>query len=182
MGYHQVFPHVGNNTQISVQGSNKRVWPLVTGTFGGTDFIHSLLGEATDKLSQTSLTDLNAAVSDAEMKNATDTFDKLKGLLKLFPGGEAKDNLNMMQQQGQSLAGKGKQFHLQGQGGPGQEISPQDIAKEIYPVLEFRDKLMKSITKAIEMVSREICYGAEFRSLDLMPLLMKLPLISLFMF
>lgn len=86
------------------------------------------------------------------MKSATDTFDKLKGLLKMMPSGEASDNLTMMQQQGQSLAGKGKQFHLSGQSGQGTEISPQDIAKEIYPILEFRDKLMKSITKAIEMV------------------------------
>jgi hypothetical protein len=155
LGYHQVFPHVGSNTQISVQGSGKRVWPLVTGTFGGTDFIHSLLGEATDKLSQTSLTDLNAAVTDAELKNATDTFDKLKDLMKMLPGGDASENLTGLQQSGQTLAGKGKQFHLQGTEGGGQAISPQDIAKEIYPVLEFRDKLMKSITNAMEMVSRQ---------------------------
>lgn len=69
-----------------------------------------------------------------------------------MPSGDATDNLDMMQQHGQTLAGKGKQFHLSGQGGEGAEISPQDIAKEIYPVLEFRDKLMKSITNAIEMV------------------------------
>jgi len=33
--------------------------PLVTGTFGGADFLHSLMGEATDKLSQASVTDLS---------------------------------------------------------------------------------------------------------------------------
>jgi hypothetical protein len=33
--------------------------PLVTGTFGGADFLHSLMGEATDHLSQSSITDLS---------------------------------------------------------------------------------------------------------------------------
>ena len=69
-----VFPHVGSNTQIQIAGTNKRVWPLVTGTFGGTDFIHSLLGEARDHISQASLTDLNAAISDAERQNSQELF------------------------------------------------------------------------------------------------------------
>ena len=42
MGYRNVFPHVGDRTQIDIGG--KRVYPMVTGTFGGMDFIHSLLG------------------------------------------------------------------------------------------------------------------------------------------
>jgi len=42
MGYRNVFPHVGSNTAIQVGG--KRIYPMVTGTFGGMDFIHSLLG------------------------------------------------------------------------------------------------------------------------------------------
>jgi hypothetical protein len=42
MGYNPVFPHVGSNTAITLGG--KRIFPLVTGTFGGMDFIHSLLG------------------------------------------------------------------------------------------------------------------------------------------
>jgi len=51
MGYHDVFPHVGRN--VKVQAPNGRsVSPLITGTFGGADFIHSLMGEATDHLSQ----------------------------------------------------------------------------------------------------------------------------------
>jgi len=42
MGYHNVFPHVGERTTIHLGG--KTIFPLVTGTFGGMDFIHSLLG------------------------------------------------------------------------------------------------------------------------------------------
>jgi hypothetical protein len=49
MGHSQVFVHVGD--QVRVQAPNGRwVAPIVTGTFGSSDFIHSLLGEAGDKL------------------------------------------------------------------------------------------------------------------------------------
>ena len=151
LGYQDVFPHVGRNTRINVGG--KLVWPLVTGTFGGTDFIHSLLGEATDKLSQTSLTDLNAAVSSAQMKNTADVFAKLKSLMSIIPSGETKDSLEQLQLCSQHLAEKGKQFHLQGTSGDGPAISAQEIAKQIYPILILRDKIMKGITNAIEFVS-----------------------------
>jgi hypothetical protein len=43
MGHQNVFMHVGD--QVRVQAPNgKWVAPLVTGTFGSQDFIHSLLG------------------------------------------------------------------------------------------------------------------------------------------
>ena len=44
-----MFVHVGD--QVRVHAPNgKMVAPLVTGTFGSSDFIHSLLGEATDHI------------------------------------------------------------------------------------------------------------------------------------
>lgn len=43
MGHEQVFVHVGD--QVRIQAPNgKRVAPIVTGSFGSSDFIHSLLG------------------------------------------------------------------------------------------------------------------------------------------
>ena len=43
MGQNEVFTHVGD--QVRVQAPNGRwVAPLITGTFGSSDFIHSLLG------------------------------------------------------------------------------------------------------------------------------------------
>lgn len=45
MGHIEVFPHVGD--QVRIQAPNgKYVSPLVTGTFGSSDFTHSLLGGA----------------------------------------------------------------------------------------------------------------------------------------
>ena len=42
LGYRDVFPHVGRDTKINLRG--KMVYPLVTGTFGAVDFLHSVLG------------------------------------------------------------------------------------------------------------------------------------------
>lgn len=56
-GYTNVFSHIGQS--VKVRAPNGRdVYPLVTGTFGGADFIHSLMGEATDHLSQVGLRNL----------------------------------------------------------------------------------------------------------------------------
>lgn len=42
LGHHQVFPQVGLATKVKL--GRKEVFPLTTGTFGGLDFVHSLLG------------------------------------------------------------------------------------------------------------------------------------------
>jgi hypothetical protein len=51
LGHHDVFPHCGPASKINLNG--KQVYPLVTGTFGAVDFLHSVLGEATDHFTQT---------------------------------------------------------------------------------------------------------------------------------
>ena len=43
LGHRDVFVHVGDRVRIRAPSGNM-VAPLVTGTFGGSDFIHSLLG------------------------------------------------------------------------------------------------------------------------------------------
>lgn len=40
MGHHGVFSHTGTATEINLRGH--RVFPLVTGTFGVVDFLHSV--------------------------------------------------------------------------------------------------------------------------------------------
>jgi hypothetical protein len=41
LGYHNVFPHCGTATEITVRG--KRIYPITTGTFGGLDFVLSVM-------------------------------------------------------------------------------------------------------------------------------------------
>ena len=40
LGHREVFPHVGTATEVTVRGH--RIFPLVTGTFGTVDFLHSV--------------------------------------------------------------------------------------------------------------------------------------------
>jgi hypothetical protein len=150
LGFNNVFPHVGANTQIQIQGTNKVIWPMVTGTFGGVDFIHSLLGEATDHISQTSLTDLNAAITEAQAQDAQSLFSKLKMLMNLVPG--VTSDLDTMQQNSQNLANQGNSFYLQGTSGVGTAITAGQIANLIYPILSLRDKIMKTVSTVIDKV------------------------------
>jgi hypothetical protein len=45
LGERDVFPHTGRRTQLQIEGVRNAVYPLVTGTFGGVDFLHSVVGE-----------------------------------------------------------------------------------------------------------------------------------------
>ncbi|ODQ67333.1 heterokaryon incompatibility Het-C, partial [Nadsonia fulvescens var. elongata DSM 6958] len=80
MGQRNVFPHVGSNTMINLNG--KRVWPLITGTFGGMDFVHSLLGEAQDSLSQIEVEEMDNQLTESVQSQASDT---LKSHLSKLP-------------------------------------------------------------------------------------------------
>lgn len=45
LGERDIFPHCGTNTKIQLEGAQDSVYPIVTGTFGGVDFLHSVTGE-----------------------------------------------------------------------------------------------------------------------------------------
>ncbi|KAK5085167.1 hypothetical protein LTS08_003374 [Lithohypha guttulata] len=80
LGHRNVFPHVGANTQVNVRG--KRVWPLVTGTFGMVDFYHSVIGEAKDHFTQSEVSEMNNAMGMAEQ--AASSSNPLATLVKLL--------------------------------------------------------------------------------------------------
>ncbi|KAG8858283.1 hypothetical protein FRB96_005414 [Tulasnella sp. 330] len=71
LGNHNVFPFVGNKTKIR-SPTGRKVYPLVTGTFGERDAVHSLLGEVADYLSQSSLTALKEKVQAATDRQQID--------------------------------------------------------------------------------------------------------------
>lgn len=52
LGERDIFPHVGRNTALRIPGARGPVYPIVTGTFGGVDFLHSVTGERMLKLFQ----------------------------------------------------------------------------------------------------------------------------------
>ncbi|PNY29174.1 Uncharacterized protein TCAP_00906, partial [Tolypocladium capitatum] len=64
LGYHDVFPHCGTQAQVHIQG--KTLYPVVTGTFGAVDFLHSVIGEANDHFTQSEVDEVDIALKNAE--------------------------------------------------------------------------------------------------------------------
>jgi len=80
LGFRDVFPLVGRNTQVNIRG--KHIWPLATGTFGMVDFYHSVLGEATDHFTQSEVNEMDNAMGMAQ--NAASSSNPLSTLVKLL--------------------------------------------------------------------------------------------------
>ncbi|KAI4161292.1 MAG: hypothetical protein LQ342_004959 [Letrouitia transgressa] len=191
MGFTNVFPHTGTATEISLRG--RRVFPLVTGTFGAVDFLHSVLGEATDHFAQTEIDQMDIALGDAQMQSKPSGGKKSGGLgggetqlssmtnlLSQVPGaGNLCQQAEYLQAQSDaqeqanahnraSLPGPppgygpnphfaappGAQGGPPGPGVPGMSASfdPVKTASQIYPILEFRDKVVKAISATIEKI------------------------------
>ncbi|KAH9486345.1 hypothetical protein JR316_0000409 [Psilocybe cubensis] len=140
MGHNQVFCHVGD--QVTVNTPNGHAPPLVTGTFGSADFLHSLLGEAGDKLSQASVTDLSQKIDNAAQSGNESKIIALKNILSKFGGGN-DDKLN----QGEKIQQETKAFDFN----PDSIASPE-IQKKLLDLLRWRDDVMRDIIKKIEMV------------------------------
>ena len=203
LGFTNVFPLVGAGTEINLRG--KRVYPLVTGTFGAVDFLHSVLGEATDHFTQSEVEELDLALGDAQTAaQGTSGRDTARGI-----GGSSNsvsqlsamtDLLGQLPGMGGSLCAEAEELKRssdaqemvnQGRGGyndinrdipragafnsgggisgafaappgsvggppgpniPGLDINPQETIKKIYPILEFRDKVVRAIDSTIEKI------------------------------
>lgn len=185
LGYNNVFAHVGAQTAINLNGQH--VFPLVTGTFGGVDFFHSVLGEATDHITSAEIDQMDTTLSDALTSNKRggngDTCTALTDALKKIPGTSG------LIQQAQSLQAAsdaqaaanarsgGYDDHSTRAGGPGQyqqppsfdappgsvggppgpdipgtNTDPATIIPKIYPILVFRDNVVRSISAIISKV------------------------------
>ncbi|CAA7264748.1 unnamed protein product [Cyclocybe aegerita] len=142
LGHRQVFCHVGD--RVTVNTPNGPAPPLVTGTFGSADFLHSLLGEAGDKLSQASVTDLSSKLNNASQQGGSKPdISKLQDLLSKFGGGGDDNKLN-----------KGEEIKQQAQGydfNP-DNVAPPEVQQKLLDILKWHDDVMRDIVKKIEMV------------------------------
>ncbi|KAI0918625.1 hypothetical protein AcV5_002565 [Taiwanofungus camphoratus] len=149
LGYNDVFLHVGD--QVRIQAPDGRwVAPLVTGTFGSSDFIHSLLGEATDQISQASVVDLNAELDKARAISASGAgapADRLRELLFKLPDGSGGEMQREMETVERIRAGAGRPSSK-----APEEMSPQELHTVLWQVLTFRDSVMKNISMTIEKI------------------------------
>ncbi|THH05855.1 hypothetical protein EW146_g9788, partial [Bondarzewia mesenterica] len=153
MGHSDVFTHVGDNVRIQAP-NGKWVAPLVTGTFGSSDFIHSLLGEATDHIA--SVSDLNREMSKARSKSASgglNPADTARDLLFKLPGGKGSE-------MSRDMEGIERIRDAPAHGGkPPEQMSPQEIHAVLWQVLSFRD----SVAKTIEMTIGEYLVDRSMR-------------------
>jgi hypothetical protein len=190
LGYHNVFPHVGTQAGINLRG--KHVFPLVTGTFGGVDFFHSVLGEATDHISSAEIDQMDTTLSDALSSNTkgsssgplgglTDVLSKVpgtSGLIQEAQSLQASSDAQASANSGHgyrsggyddfgSRAGGQDQFggapptfdappgSVGGPPGPnipGTNTDPATVIPKIYPILVFRDKVVRSISEIVSKI------------------------------
>jgi hypothetical protein len=154
LGETDVFPHVGRSTRVEIEGLREPVYPLVTGTFGGVDFFHSVLGEISDKATQSEIQGLEGVINQSQSDSPSDSF--LQDLLSKIPDGligSSDEKVGRMDE----LKAESEHAKERTQG-----ISPRepeewanyldDVQKQIYPVLEWHDELLKSINEAIEKI------------------------------
>ncbi|CAI6339480.1 unnamed protein product [Periconia digitata] len=152
LGERDVFPHVGQNAMFNIEGVREPKYPIVTGTFGGVDFLHSVCGELSDKSTQSELQELEGAINDADRK---ENKSAIKDLLSQLPDGIFG---------GKDQAGKADELEQNAQAAQmgNMRISPKepeeftqqigDLVKQIYPIMEFHDEIMQSISEFIEKV------------------------------
>ncbi|KAL8825221.1 MAG: hypothetical protein Q9191_004545, partial [Dirinaria sp. TL-2023a] len=180
MGYGNVFPHTGTATEINLRGH--RAYPLVTGTFGVVDFLHSVLGEAQDNFAQSEVEQMEKALGDAQAQSkqggssrgfgGSQQLSSMTGLLGQVPGaGSLIQEAGQLQAQSDAQAERntrdaplsapptfdappGSTGGPPGPGIPGlsADFNPQETARKIYPILEFRDKVVKAISATIEKI------------------------------
>ena len=163
MGYRDVFPHTGSSTEINIQG--QRIFPLVTGTFGVVDFIHSVLGEANDHFAQTEVEQVDLALKEAEAQNrasgdgtrgisGSGQLTSMTEMLSSIPGAGdlAKQAQNLQMQSNAQERKAESEAAGPGSNIPGTNIDPMKTAAQIYPILEFRDRVVKMISATIEKI------------------------------
>ncbi|KAK4626414.1 hypothetical protein CLAFUW4_04394 [Fulvia fulva] len=151
LGERNVFPHVGRDTQVRLQGARQPVYPIVTGTFGGVDFLHSVMGEFSDKATQSELQELEGTIQQSQ--NADTSM--LKDLLDKLPSGILgdDDHKNKADQlQANAQAAQMENMHISPKDPEEFTQQMEEISKQIYPIMEFHDNLMKSISEAIDKI------------------------------
>jgi hypothetical protein len=152
MGERNIFPHVGARTQIQLPGVRGPVFPIVTGTFGGVDFLHSVCGEVSDKMTQSEISELEGTINDASRNQNTSL---IKNLLSSLPPGilGGDDHASEVDQiSANAAAAQMQNMHISPKEPEAFTQQADQISQAIKPALELHDNIMRSITEAIENI------------------------------
>ncbi|KAK4155540.1 heterokaryon incompatibility protein Het-C-domain-containing protein [Chaetomidium leptoderma] len=150
LGERDIFPHVGRDTMLRIRGARSEVYPIITGTFGGVDFLHSVTGELSDKMIQSEIEDLEGTLS----QNRNNDLSILRDLLDKIPdgllGGDKKSKLDDIQNNAQAAQMENM------------SVSPREpeeftryineVFKQVMPVLQFHDEILKDISQAVSKI------------------------------
>ncbi|KDQ14438.1 hypothetical protein BOTBODRAFT_32569 [Botryobasidium botryosum FD-172 SS1] len=138
MGHRDIFCHVGE--RVTIQTPSGPAPPLVTGTFGAADFLHSLLGEATDHLSEASVADFTKKMSDAKAQNPNDSpIAKFRDILSKLPSSSGNEQ---RVQSAEAVRKDAINFNPN-------NVAPEQVRQQLWTVLVWRDGMMKDIAKVI---------------------------------
>ncbi|KAF1810621.1 heterokaryon incompatibility Het-C [Eremomyces bilateralis CBS 781.70] len=153
LGERDVFPHVGRRTQVQIQGARDAVYPIVTGTFGGVDFLHSVMGEVSDKVTQSEMDELEGTMNSTQQQQngsmLKDFLDKLPS--GLFGGDDEKKKADDLQ--ANAAAAQMQNMNISPK--QPEEFTRQisEIMKtQVYPIMAYHDEIMHSITETIEKI------------------------------
>ncbi|KAM4059869.1 heterokaryon incompatibility protein het-C domain-containing protein [Hirsutella rhossiliensis] len=170
LGYHNVFPHCGTQAEVNIHG--RRLYPIVTGTFGAVDFLHSVIGEANDHFTQSEVDEVDIALKNAEAsKSGGGSGSSSRGL---FDGSGSTDFISLLSKlpdvgdgfadQARSLKAEAEAKERENESrsragenanvvpGMSPNFDPVKVAGQIYPILQFRDKIVKAISRGIAKI------------------------------
>ncbi|KAI5298355.1 hypothetical protein KEM55_003489, partial [Ascosphaera atra] len=124
LGFRNVFPYTGAQSAIELHG--KKVFPLVTGSFGMVDFFHSVIGEATDHFTQaqaeeipvSELQNMDNTLGNAQQTtSSSSSLGMLTSLLGKIPGGgtrELADEAHALQRSSDAQAWQNREDESRG--------------------------------------------------------------------
>lgn len=143
LGHSEVFCHVGDNVKVNTP--NGQAPPLITGTFGSADFMHSMLGEATDHLSEASVSDLSKKMNELKNQDQSESpIVKLRAILGQIPSGGGDDKQNAMNK-GDEIRAKAFNFNPD-------DVAPEEVQQQLLEVLKWHDQVMHDITETIQKI------------------------------
>lgn len=141
MGYNEVFPFVGEQTKIQI--NNKTLFPIVTGSFGALDFVHSLMGGAQDSLSQMEIKDIQSSLEESmnQTNEDKDIVGRLNRYFDLLPFDiSEKTSTNISKEMHELQNSTESTSPL---------VETPELLNKIYLLFSFKDRILKTLDSFI---------------------------------
>jgi hypothetical protein len=111
------------------------------------------MGELSDKATQSEISELEGSISDAEANRQSASI--IKDLLNKIPDGllgSDNDSAKVDELQANAAAAQMQNMHISPKEPEAFTRQMDLICKQVYPILEFHDEIMHSISEAVEKI------------------------------